>query len=230
MSARSHVPSAIATICVLLAGVALPALTEGDAATPVEKPPSALLDPSAATARAPETFDVVLDTTKGLVTVRVHRAWAPNGADRFFNLVRLGYYDGCRFFRVIAGFMAQVGMHPDPGVNAAWSAAPIPDDPILQANTRGRVTFAARSTPDSRTTQFFINTVDNTRLAGYGAFAPFGEVVHGLEIVDALYAEYGEGAPNGRGPSQMRLATEGNAYLDRAFPNLDEIRTARIVE
>jgi peptidyl-prolyl cis-trans isomerase A (cyclophilin A) len=191
-------------------------------------PDPALLDPSLATETAPDTYDVVLETTQGDVVIRVHREWAPHGADRFYNLVRVGYYDGTRFFRVIDGFMAQVGMHGDPKVNAAWRAAAIPDDPVTQDNTRGRVTFAAQARPNTRTTQIFINTADNTRLKQHGAFAPFGEVIEGMDVVDSLYAGYGEGAPSGRGPSQARIMSEGNDYLDRGYPKLDAIITARI--
>ncbi len=204
--------------------------TAEDASSVAADPGDVLSQPELATATAPDTFDVELVTSKGTVTIRVHREWAPHGADRFYNLVRAGYYDGCRFFRVIEGFMAQVGMHPEPTVNAAWSAVPIKDDPIVVPNLRGRVTFAARSAPGSRTTQFFVNTADNTRLAQHGPFAPFGEVIAGMEVVDALYADYGEGAPAGRGPSQQRLAAEGNEYLEREFPDLDAILSARLVE
>lgn len=228
--ARRSVVVAATSLMLFTTGWGAAAAGEKDPIPQSAVPSSTLKDPGTATERAPETFDVLVETSRGSVTIRVHRAWAPHGADRFYNLVRLGFYDGCRFFRVISGFMAQVGMHPDAEINGIWSAAPIPDDPIVEPNTRGRVTFAARATPDSRTTQFFINTVDNTHLAQYGAFAPFGEVVEGMEVVDALFAEYGEGAPNGRGPSQARIATEGNAYLDRAFPKLDAIRSARIVK
>lgn len=192
------------------------------------EPHPALLDPSMATETAPESYDVVLETTQGDVVIRVHRGWAPRGADRFYNLVKIGYYDGCKFFRVIDGFMAQVGMHGDPAVNAKWRGAAIADDPITQDNTRGRVTFAAQAQPDTRTTQIFINTADNTRLKQYGAFAPFGEVVEGMEVVDSLYSGYGEGAPRGRGPSQGRIMSEGNDYLERAFPKLDTIISARV--
>ncbi len=212
------------SLLVLLLTVATGARSDDTTATD-----GALLDPSLSTATAPDTYDVVLDTTQGEVVIRVHREWAPNGADRFYNLVRAGYYDGCKFFRVIDGFMAQVGMHGDPKVNAAWRAATIPDDPVTQDNTRGRVTFAAQARPNTRTTQIFINTADNTRLKQYGTFAPFGEVIAGMEAVDALYNGYGEGAPQGRGPSQSQIMSQGNAYLERAFPKLDAIVSAHVV-
>jgi len=212
------------SLSILVLAVAIGAQSGDETATS-----AALLDPSLATATAPDTYDVVLDTTQGEVVIRVHRDWAPHGADRFYNLVQAGYYDGCKFFRVIDGFMAQVGMHGDPRVNAAWRAAAIPDDPITQDNTRGRVTFAAQARPNTRTTQIFINTADNTRLKQAGSFAPFGEVIAGMEAIDALYSGYGEGAPQGRGPSQGQIMSQGNAYLERAFPKLDAIVSAHVV-
>jgi peptidyl-prolyl cis-trans isomerase A (cyclophilin A) len=192
-------------------------------------PSPALLQPALATEKAPDTYKVKLETTKGEVVIEVTRAWAPNGADRFFNLVKIGYYDGTVFFRVIDGFMAQVGMHGDPAVQAAWMKASIPDDPPTQSNTRGMVTFAAQGTPNSRTTQFFINFGDNSYLKQYGPFAPFGKVVEGMKVVDSLYSGYGEGAPKGRGPSQGEIARQGNAYLKASFPELDAITRASLL-
>jgi peptidyl-prolyl cis-trans isomerase A (cyclophilin A) len=197
-------------------------------ASPAEPNP-ALLKPSLAAETAPESYKVKLETTKGDVVIEVTRAWAPNGADRFFNLIKIGYYDGAVFFRVIDGFMAQVGMHGDPAVQAAWMKASIPDDPVTQSNTRGMVTFAALGTPNSRTTQFFINFGDNSYLKQYGPFAPFGRVVQGMEVVDKLYSGYGEGAPKGRGPSQGEIARQGNAYLKKSFPELDAITRASLL-
>jgi peptidyl-prolyl cis-trans isomerase A (cyclophilin A) len=190
----------------------------------------ALTDPTRATETAPDVYRVKLETTSGDVVIEVTRKWAPNGADRFYNLVKVGYYDDTAFYRVIDGFMAQVGMHGDPQVQAAWANASIKDDPILKPNTRGMVTFAARTAPDSRTTQFFINYGDNTRLKVHGKFAPFGKVVEGMDVVDSLYSGYGEGAPRGRGPSQGTIMREGNEYLKRDFPKLDYINRATIVE
>lgn len=216
----------------LIASVALflgTGLAAAEDETSTATPPG-LLDPSAATETAPPVYDVVLETTKGEIVIRVHRDWAPSGADRFYNLVRVGYYDGCKFFRVVAGFMAQVGIHPDPAVTRAWRAASIPDDAITRDNTRGMVTFAATGAPDSRTTQFFINFGDNSYLKSYGKFAPFGEVISGMDVVDAIFSGYGEGAPRGEGPEQGRLMREGNSYLDKEFPKLDAIKTARIRE
>ena len=189
----------------------------------------ALLDPALAHEQAPDTFRVKVATTKGDFVIEIIREWAPHGADRFFNLVKIGFYTDARFFRVIAGFMAQVGYHPDPRVSAAWADARIPDDPIVQPNTRGTVTFAMSSKPNTRTTQFFVNYADNSYLSGYGAFAPFGRVVSGMEVVDALYAGYGEGAPQGNGPAQARIFREGNEYLNQEFPLLDSITRIVVV-
>ncbi len=183
--------------------------------------PSALVEP------APATFTVWMDTTKGPIVIDVTRAWAPNGADRFYNLVKAGYYTDVAFFRVIEGFMAQVGLHGDPALNAAWRADGIQDDPVVGTNTRGMVTFAQTAAPNSRSTQFFINFGDNARLDEM-RFAPFGRV-RDMSAVDQLYAGYGEGAPSGRGPEQGRIQREGNAYLRQEFPSLDYIRWARVV-
>jgi peptidyl-prolyl cis-trans isomerase A (cyclophilin A) len=161
--------------------------------------------------------------------IEVHRDWAPNGADRFYNLVKSGYFEGTRFFRVIKSFMVQWGIHGEPAVNAVWRDARegrIKDDPVKESNKRGYVTFATAG-PDTRTTQVFINFADNGRLDTSG-FAPFGKVVTGMNVIDSLFAEYGEGAPGGAGPSQPRMQDEGNAYLNRDFPKLDYIKSAKI--
>ena len=195
---------------------------------PVAAPRSAaLLDPSLATERAPDTFRAKLQTSKGAFVLKVTRAWAPNGADRFYNLVRIGFYDGTRFFRAVDGFMVQFGISGDPAINAKWRQAGIADEPVVQSNKRGFVTFA-KGGPNTRTTQVFINYVDNARLDAMG-FPAFGEVVEGMEIVDALYKGYGEGAPSGKGPNQGRIQTEGNAYLAQEFPLLDGIEQATII-
>jgi len=183
-------------------------------------------NPAALTEQAPATYKAKFDTSKGVFVIEVTRAWAPKGADRFYNLVKNGYYDNARFFRVISGFMVQFGINGDPTLNARWRIARIPDDAVAQSNTRGMITFAT-SGPNSRTTQVFINFADNSNLDRMG-FAPFGRVVFGMTVVDALYAGYGEGAPSGRGPDQMRVQTEGNAYLAKDFPRMDYIKTATI--
>lgn len=186
-----------------------------------------LANPAALTEQAPATYKAKFDTSKGSFVIQVTRAWAPNGADRFYNLVKSGYFDDGRFFRVISGFMVQFGLNADPALNAKWRAARIQDDRVSQSNTRGMVTFAT-SGPNARTTQVFINFDDNNRLDGMG-FAPFGKIVSGMDVVDKLYAGYGEGAPNGRGPDQNRIQTEGNAYLTQSFPRLDHVTKATIV-
>ena len=179
-----------------------------------------LLFPERLKEKAPAVFQTRFETTKGEFIVEVHRSWSPNGADRFYNLVKNGFYDECRFFRVISRFMAQVGMNGDPKINALWSRATIKDDPVKRRNTRGMVTFAMTGAPNSRTTQLFINFGDNSRLA---KFAPFGEVIKGMRNVDVLYSRYGEG------PSQADITSQGNAYLKKRFPKLDYIKKATIV-
>ena len=188
---------------------------------------SPLANPAALTAQAPAVYKVKFDTSKGAFVLEVHRDWAPHGADRFYNLVKNGFYDGGRFFRVISGFMVQFGINGDPNVMAKWRESPIQDDRGTQSNKRGYITFATAG-PNTRTTQVFINFADNANLDSMG-FAPFGRVVSGMEIVDALNAEYGEGAPRGRGPDQGRLQREGNAYLAKDFPRMDFVKKATIV-
>lgn len=191
-------------------------------------PAQALADPSRATLTAPAKFTVKLETTKGDIIVDVVREWAPYGADRFYNLVRAGYYNDTAFFRVIGGFMAQVGIAGDPQLNTAWRAARIPDDKVLQSNRPGYLTFAASDSPNSRTTQFFINFRHNQQLDGQ-RFAPFAKV-RDMEVVNQLYAGYGEGAPQGGGPAQGRVQAEGNSYLRAEFPKLDYIVKAVVLE
>ena len=186
-----------------------------------------LSNPAALTEQAPATYKAKFDTSKGSFVIQVTRAWAPMGADRFYNLVKNGFYDEVRFFRVISGFMVQFGINGDPTTQAHWRNAPIKDDPVTQSNKRGTITFATAG-PNTRTTQVFINFVDNANLDGMG-FAPFGRVVSGMNVVDKLNAEYGEGAPRGRGPDQSLMQTQGNAYLTKGFPRLDTIKKATIV-
>jgi peptidyl-prolyl cis-trans isomerase A (cyclophilin A) len=189
--------------------------------------PSAFSDPAKLTEKSPETFKAQFDTTKGKFTVEVTRALAPNGADRFYNLVKSGYFTDIAFFRVIPGFMCQFGINGDPAVSAKWREASIQDDPVKGSNSRGTITFATAG-PNTRTTQLFINFGDNTGLDRQG-FSPFGKVTEGMDVVDKINSEYGEGAPNGRGPGQGRIQGEGNAYLKKDFPNLDYIKSASII-
>jgi peptidyl-prolyl cis-trans isomerase A (cyclophilin A) len=187
-----------------------------------------LTNPEALNEKAPDTYRAKFTTTKGDFVIEVTRAWAPFGADRFYNLVKNGYYDGCAFFRVVYGFMVQFGINGDPALNAVWQNARIPDDPVTQKNLRGTVTFATRG-PGTRTTQVFINYADkNTSLDSQG-FAPFGTVVEGMDVVNKLFSAYGEGAPSGHGPDQNRIQKEGNSYLTKSFPKLDSVKTATIV-
>ena len=197
-----------------------PLVPEEPAAT-TEQPAEPNADP------ATSDFKVEFETTVGRFVVQVHREWAPIGAQRFYELVKDGYYTDIAFFRVIEGFMVQFGIHGDPAVAAKWKDSNIEDDPVNASNMRGRITFATAG-PGTRTTQLFINYVNNERLDGMG-FAPFGEVIEGMDVVEAIHSDYGEGAPAGRGPDQGRIQEEGNQYLRESFPGLDYILRASIV-
>jgi peptidyl-prolyl cis-trans isomerase A (cyclophilin A) len=190
------------------------------AACSASKPAAAQKAPAALT--APATFRVNFDTSRGPFVVEVTRELAPNGADRFFSLVKAKYFDGARFYRVVPGFMVQWGGAADPAVAKIWDA-PIKDDPVKASNERGTISFAASSQPDTRTTHMFINFGDNARLDAMG-FAPVGKVVSGMENVDQIYSGDGER------PDQTQIKEEGNAYLEKEFPNLDYIKTARIAQ
>ena len=183
------------------------------------------MDPTGAALneQAPDEFAVRLETSVGSVVIQVTRDWSPRGADRFYNLVRNGFYDGQRFFRVMPGFVVQWGLSGNPELDAVWRQANILDDPVKQSNTRGRITYAKTNQPNTRTTQLFINLGDNSRLDGQN-FAPFGEIVEGMEIVDQINAEYGQQ------PNQGQIAGRGNAYLKENFPNLDYIVKAEIID
>ena len=199
---------------VLLLASAAPAFCQG------------LMNPSALKEQAPAVYRVDFDTSKGPFVVEVHRDWAPLAADRFYNLVKNGFYDNARFFRVIEGFMVQFGVNGDPKISAVWREARIKDDPPRISNKRTFVTFATAG-PNTRTTQVFINYGDNSNLDRQG-FTPFGQVVSGMKVVDSFYSGYGEGAPRGLGPDQTKLQNEGNAYLVSQFGNLDYINKATI--
>jgi homoserine O-acetyltransferase len=177
---------------------------------------------------APQRFDVRLETTKGAIVIAVHRDWAPNGADRFHELVASRYFDDSRFFRVVKGQWAQFGISRDPKVASGWRDRTIPDDPRKQSNTRGRVAFAF-AVPNGRTTQVYISLRDNSYQDEQG-FTPFGEVVGGMEVADALNSEYGETSGGGiRAGKQQPLFDGGNAYLDREFPRLDRLLHAKVI-
>ena len=192
------------------------------------KPNPALLDSSLAKEQSPDVYRVNMETTAGDFVIEVRREWAPRGADRFYNLVKIGYFNDVAFYRVLKGFMAQAGMHGDPAVSRVWLNARLRDDPVKESNTKGMVTFATGG-PDTRTAQFFINYGNNTYLDASG-FAPFGKVVEGFESVKKLYSGYGEGEPNGKGPGQAKLYRRGNDYLKGEFPKLDYITKATIVD
>jgi len=180
-----------------------------------------LLNPASLKAKAPAEFKASFTTTAGVFIVDVHRDWAPLGADRFYNLVRRGFFTNASFFRVVPGFVVQFGLNANPAINKAWHEANIQDDPVKQTNKRGTLVFATAG-PNTRTTQLFINFGDNSRLDGMG-FAPFGEIIQGMDVVDKINAEYGEK------PDQDLITEQGDAYIAKNFPKIDRIKFARIV-
>jgi len=216
------------------AGPAKPKSSTAQKTTPTKTAPSpaaktydrALLRPALLKDKAPETYQVKFETSKGDFTVSVTRAWAPLGADRFYNLAKHHFFDNESFFRVLKGFVAQFGISAYPPVNAVWEKATIKDDPVTQSNKKYLLTFATAG-PNTRTTQLFINLADNPRLDTMG-FAPFGQVTDGMNVVDTLYADYGEGAPGGSGPNQDEIQKQGKPYLDKNFPKLDYIKTTTL--
>lgn len=228
MLSRTATSMILIFVTILAGGGSAVLASDEQAPKPTETNP-ALLDPSLANERAPGTYNVKMETTAGDFVIEVHREWAPHGADRFYNLVKIGYFDNVAFFRVITGFMAQAGFHGNPAVSKAWLNSRIPDDPVIQTNDTGMVTFAMSGQPNSRSAQIFINYGDNSYLDDSG-FAPFGKVVEGFESVKALYSGYGEGEPKGKGPSQGKLYRLGNEYLKAEFPGLDYIVKASIIE
>ena len=187
----------------------------------------ASIDPSLATAKAPDVFRARFNTTRGPFVIEVHREWAPNGADRFYNLVKLGFFDDTRFFRVIEGFMVQFGISGDPRVSVEVAHREHQGRPCEVEQAR-HGDLRADLAPDSRSTQLFINFADNGNLDA-SRFAPFGEVVQGMGVVDSLYHGYGEGRPSGQGPDQGRVQESGNQYLDAEFPQLDRIVSAQLL-
>ena len=190
--------------------------------------PAVMMDPTGeqATQTAPNEFKVRFETSAGTFVIDVTRDWSPRGADRFYSLIRIGFYDDQRFFRVIPNFVVQWGMSGDPEVSAAWQTARIKDDPVKESNVPGTITFAKTGAPNSRTTQLFINVGDNSASLDGQGFAPFGRVVEGMEVVGSFNAEYGS-TPS---TNQSTIAERGNEFLNKNFPNLDYIVTAKIVE
>jgi peptidyl-prolyl cis-trans isomerase A (cyclophilin A) len=218
--------NALASILVMSAAAIVAAQTapKPAPAKPAAPAQSRLLNPAALNAPAPAMFKVKFDTTKGPIVIELHRDWAPKGVDRFYNMVRAGFFTNVRFFRVIPNFMAQFGVHGDPAVNAAWEKVRLTDDPANgQKNVRGMLTYGTTGQPNSRGTQLFINYKDNSYLDAQG-FVPIGQVVEGMEVADMLNSEYGSAPQN----NQQRIAAEGNKYLQANFPKLDYIRTATI--
>ncbi|NRA96931.1 MAG: peptidylprolyl isomerase [Planctomycetes bacterium] len=184
------------------------------------------MDPNLAKDECPATYEVHVVTNEGDFKIKVTRAWSPQGADRFYNLVKIGYLDGCRFFRVMSGFVAQFGIHGDPKIYGAWKDHTIVDDSPGDArrqNARGTITFAKTGAPNSRTVQLFINLGENQRLDGTG-FTPFGYVTSGMRVVNSLYTGYGQQ------PDQGKIGARGNEYLAESFPDLDYIQRARLVK
>ena len=191
------------------------------AAQPAANPK--LKNPAALTEQAPATYRARFETSQGAFVIEAHRDWAPHAADRFYNLVKNGFYDNARFFRVLSGFMAQFGLNGEPEIQAAWQTANLADEPVRQSNRRGYVTFTRESGPNSRYTMVFINYKDNSYLDTEG-FPPFGQVVLGMDVADKLYSGYGRTNV----PDQRRIVSEGNAYLAAEYPKLDLIRMATI--
>jgi peptidyl-prolyl cis-trans isomerase A (cyclophilin A) len=226
---------AIATILVLSASLLVHAQTPAPKSAPAKSSPAktgaahsaaagprpSLLTPASLKAKAPAVFKAKFTTTAGDFVVEVHRDWAPLGADRFYNLVRYGYFTNAAFFRVVPSFVVQFGLNADPAINKVWDHATIQDDPVIQSNKRGNLVFATAG-PNTRTTQLFINYADNVRLDGMG-FAPFGTVVDGMDVVDKIFPGYRES------PRQDLITNQGDAYLKANFPKIDKIKLARIV-
>jgi len=175
----------------------------------------------------PDVFHVKLDTSKGLVDIEVHRDWAPRGADHFYELVKSGFYDGGRFFRIVRGFVVQFGINGDPKTNALWAGGMLPDDPVKQHNIKGTVTYA-KTGPNARTTQLFINLGDNRKSLDKQGFVPIGQVVDGMPVVESFYGFYGDMPPAGQGPDPNKIQQLGNEYLQAHFPRLDFIKKASV--
>ncbi|HXS69019.1 MAG TPA: peptidylprolyl isomerase [Candidatus Polarisedimenticolia bacterium] len=218
----------------ILAGVLFAAISIGGLCRAQERAGAAspLLNPKSPEVnhRAPDLFKVRFQTSKGIMVIEVHRDWSPHGADRFYNLIQSGYYDGDRFFRVIRGRWAQFGINGDPKIAGAWRTQTIPDDPRRESNVRGTIAFAF-AVPNGRTTQVFINLQDNSKTHDPEPFVPFGKVIAGMDVADALNTEYGETAGSGiRSGKQGPLFQDGNAYLQSHFPRLDYIERATVME
>lgn len=214
---RIVAPAYIAAVCLAMVGCSSPRDRKK-----TEAPAS-----SAKTEPVPGIFHVKLDTSKGLVDIEVHRDWAPAGADHFYQLAKSGFYDGARFFRVVRGFVVQFGINGEPQTNALWASGMLPDDPVKQHNVKGTVTYA-KPGPNARTTQLFINLADNRKSLDRQGFAPIGQVVDGMSVVESLYGFYGDMPPAGQGPDPNKIQQQGNEYLETHFPRLDYIKKATV--
>ncbi len=225
---RSAIVLAVLVILVCAGALAADTPVGKDApakAAPAASTKDALKDPAALREQAPEAFRARFETSKGDFVIEVTRAWSPNGADRFYNLVKSGYFDDVRFFRVVANFVVQFGIHGTPEIARAWQAANIQDDPVKESNKKGYVTYAKSGRPNSRTTQIFINLKDNTSLDTQG-FSPFGRIVEGMEVVEKLNGEYGETLTGLQG----QIVEQGNAFLAQKGPRLDFIKAAKVAK
>lgn len=205
--------------------LALAALTLLPVATVHAQNKAALKDPTKLNAKAPAKFKAQFVTTKGTFVVEVTRAWSPNGADRFYNLVKNGFFDNVKFFRVVPNFVVQFGIHGDPSLATKWLESNIPDDKVVESNKKGFLTYAKSSAPNSRSTQLFINLKDNDRLDSMG-FSPFGKVVKGMDVVEKLYGGYGEEVTSLQG----EIAQQGNGFLEKNYPKLDSIKKASLIK
>jgi len=217
----SRIVRAIATITVVVTLGVVTAFTRGQQVPP---PGRDLTNPAAFAETAPATYKTRFDTSEGVFTIVVTRAWAPNAADRFYNLVKAGFYNECRFFRVVRDFVAQFGVNGDPAVQAAWNKARIPADRAKMTNTRGRIAFAQATGSAGQTTEVFINFGDNSKKLDAQGFAPFGQVTTGMVMVDRMFNQYGEG------PDPKKLLAGGNEFLLKSLPALDYIKTATLVD
>lgn len=200
-------------------------LSLGGCSSPDESKKTESPKAAAKVEKTPDVFQALFDTSKGQIVIEVHRDWAPLGVDHFYSLIRTGYYDGNRFFRVTRNYV-QFGISGDPSTNGLWSTAYLPDDPVKQSNLKGTLTYAHLGA-NNRTTQLFFNMKDNKDLDKQG-FAPIGKVVTGMDVVERLYSSYGEIPPRGQGPDPSKIGVQGNAYLDAKFPRLDSIKKASV--
>lgn len=213
------------TTLLVCTALTVPALAQSKKQAPATPPTPSLDSPSKHTAKAPDIFSTNFETTQGNFTLAITRKWSPLGADRFYNLVRAGFFTDVIFFRVVKNFVVQFGIHGNPKLATKWLDSNIQDDTVVESNKRGYITYAKSSAPNSRSTQLFINLKDNTSLDSMG-FSPFGRVTNGMEVVDKLFGGYGEEVTRLQG----EIAQQGNAFLEKNYPKLDRIKKATIVK